>query len=363
MVPLAITGLGMVCSIGDAVEGACAAARAGIVRTSPLRSFRTLDADGGDDLEPILVHAMTGRTEGFHFTGLWTCIAHACIGDLTRNALLLSGDRRFLERMGVIVIVPVLDPDRYLLENAPGPEALLEEFARPLLGVAGLPIEDANIRVLCGGEGDVAQAVQMAGSAIERAEWDRAIVLAVDSLCDLHSVEWLASQGRLKGPAVPAGLMPGEASAAFLLESEQAASTRGAAPVGWLNSSFLAKSATDVASAQEVGQSLATLGDECLKGAGLDGDVVANCNGENWRAMALAAALLQLKIKGYEARRCVFPAESIGDVGVASGTVGVCVATRALARGYASGSNQLVLALSNGGGLGALLVSHQQVQR
>lgn len=84
------------------------------------------------------------------------------------------------------------------------------------------------------------------------------------------------------------------------------------------------------------------------------GDFVSDINGENWRARELGNARVRLADSLDASMRLLIPATSVGDTGAASGALSLCVAARAIVRGYARTEQVLVAASSERGHVGAL---------
>jgi len=85
-----------------------------------------------------------------------------------------------------------------------------------------------------------------------------------------------------------------------------------------------------------------------------NGDLISDCNGEEWRAQELGSARMRLGNELGNATRFLFPGSSMGDVGAASAALGICLGVRALQRGYARGDQSLVIASSDYGAVGAV---------
>src|SRR5690349_1736490 len=111
---LAVTGLGMVSSIGHGVVQACAALRAGIIRARPLPYFEVLDEET-QELVPVTAHPVHGFTDGFGPVGRWLRLAKGCVDDLmAQEATPAAADESYWGRTGLIWVGPVLDHARFL---------------------------------------------------------------------------------------------------------------------------------------------------------------------------------------------------------------------------------------------------------
>src|SRR5262249_32352749 len=160
-------------------------------------------------------------------------------------------------------------------------------------------------------------------------------------------------RSRLKAGENPAGLAPGEAGACFLVESEESARRRNAkaaamivgAAVGEERAHFLSD---EVSTGVGLGGVIAALVPESSPFAG---DVIADLNGEEWRARELACARLRAPNR-IDNARFLYPAASLGETGAASGAAAVCLATRAFVRSYDRAGQALVLMSSEHGHLG-----------
>lgn len=86
------------------------------------------------------------------------------------------------------------------------------------------------------------------------------------------------------------------------------------------------------------------------------GDFYADLNGEEWRAYELGSARLRLSKQLGTQTRLLFPCNSLGEVGCASGAVAICCAMRSLERGYSHGGVVLVTSSSDHGDVGAICV-------
>ncbi|NVI97401.1 hypothetical protein HV824_04610 [Myxococcus sp. AM009] len=79
-------------------------------------------------------------------------------------------------------------------------------------------------------------------------------------------------------------------------------------------------------------------------------------NGEEWRAKEWGHARVRLSSRLDGVAKWIVPGTSVGDVGAASGLVGLCVAVRSLTRRYATGPQVLVVSSSEWGDAGAVLL-------
>ncbi|RYZ17848.1 MAG: hypothetical protein EOO70_00775 [Myxococcaceae bacterium] len=362
---LVITSLGMVSSVGRDVVMACAAIRAGIACAQPLTYFEALD-EASQEMEPVTGHPIRGLTEGFTLIGRWLLLARACVADLIHQGALPDATHAsFWHATGIRVVTPYHGDERFGVEAsdaAPSREPIRRAYLQPLLEALRLPIDERNADLLCQGPSGAIQSIHEASGWMEARGLERMLVIAADSYCDPLTLEWLAGYRRLKAPENPQGLMPGEAGACFLLES--AASARRRSPSMCFaiasaairveqNHFFSRKPNTGIALAEALEETLAG----AMPRAPFAGCMVSDLNGENWRANEWGYARIRLAQWFAEGPSLMLPAVSLGDTGAASGAGSVCVAARALARGYARGAQILVVSSSERGHVGAMCLS------
>lgn len=352
---VAITSLGMITSVGWDAVTACASLRASIRRPAEIEYLGGLD----DDAEPIPVigYPVEGFTDGFFLPGRWLRLAKHSIDDLICYSQ-LSGAAitGFWEQTGLLLVLPNLDEDRFHLEDSTSGERIKQEYATRVRSMCALPIPVSQIDVIASGQVGVAAAVQSALKRIETGVTKRIVVLAVDSYLDQGSLEWLGQKNRLKVADVSTGLIPGEAGACFLLENMDEAARRKAKVQALVTSASASLESRDNPAGNGARLDDYTKCARATSGAGspFQGDIYADCNGEPWRAAAYGSLRVNLSDCIASASRTVFPSESLGETGAASGAIAVCMAVRSFVRGYARGGQALIVSLSERGMAGAI---------
>lgn len=357
---LAVTGMGMITSVGRDTATACASIRAGITRPQEIPSFPLLDEDTCEELA-LVGHPIESFSEGFAALGVWLRLGLACLDQLA-EAPDLPGpeDAKFWGRTGLLVVTPALLAERFGPEAA-DPTGLERSYLDRLIGQSRRPFaRDFSAVVPAGHTGAIAALIE-ARKLLASRELDRVIILGADSFLDDLTLDHLAEANRLKTPANPAGFAPGEAAACLLLEDLSAATRRGATVRALVSAARLADEERTLASGLlSRGEALARALDGCLADDGEVGlfadDLVADLNGEAWRAQELATALVRVR-RSWGAPRSVYPAASVGETGAASGPLSLCVGVRAIERGYSRGSRVLVTTSSEDGQVGAALLS------
>jgi 3-oxoacyl-[acyl-carrier-protein] synthase-1 len=362
---LAVTGLGLVCSVGHDVATACAAIRAGICRPRPV-GIAGMDDSGPEPL-PIVGHPVHPLTDGFQFVGRWLRLAELSLRDLGSDPGVLEADPAFWARTLLMLVVPEAD-DRVYTEEPIDDAFLLRRYAQPLLRRLRIPAAPGAIQILRGDRCGALVAAEKALGGDSAGARDksalRVLVVAVDSWVEEGSLRWLATRHRLKDPDHPAGLMPGEAAACFLLETEAAAQARGRKPLATLVS---ARSAVDPEldeSGRSNGRALAGLlrraTEDLATGKPYRGTVITDLNGEDLAAHDYGAAWALLGDVWSPEVALSAPAASIGDTGAASAAVAICIAVRSLVRDYARGPATLVASRSDRGRVAVATLSRSE---
>lgn len=209
------------------------------------------------------------------------------------------------------------------------------------------------------GHAAVALAVEGAMTAMRGMNEALTVVVGVDSFIRPETFVWLESQ-RLFGPRARTGIIPGEAAGSFVLAPTRLRQRLGLpcvariSGVGTARERLLADSDTG-----SMGEGMTHALRKALAGqalpAGAADDLYADINGERYRseewgfvAMRLPAAFRSLEYSS--------PSECWGDVGAATGALGVVLAARAWARRYARGPRALVMTGSRNGDRGVIFL-------
>ncbi|HYO53515.1 hypothetical protein [Archangium sp.] len=352
---LAITGLGLVSTIGNDVVSACASLRAGITRPAPL-DFQVASSEDLS-VEAVMGHPMVGVTDGFTGLGLYVHLASLALQDLLAYGRLDARDVRFWRDTALFVgTSPVRDEEQEDFQ-----QLLDEHLCAELVRRAGLDIPPENRRRIALGHASVLSAANEAAEAVARGRVRRALVLGVDSLVGEDELLWLASLRRLKTPEHAVGLMPGEAAAAILLESETEARLRQATPAGLLTAVTTGAGESELGSRARIAQQglhLSRVIEETASRATRIHAVYGDLNGEEARAREWGMALVRLsQMTQYRGAREYWPATCMGDTGAASGAIAMALACRNFIRNPASGDTALIWSRADSGVVASALVS------
>ncbi|MFE8605120.1 hypothetical protein [Archangium violaceum] len=346
----------MVSSLGHGAVASCAASRAGILRISMLEECSVWDSESGRS-EPARGHTVPWVAGGFVDLGKRVALAAKALGELNplksladsaRSAFYLatSNDfhRQLLEQQGLL-------PAEYADRRAGYTQQLLPTLFKAV-GLKSPPrLQDVRF-----GEAGFIQILQEATRQLESGTVDRCIIGGVDSFVEPQVTWALNSLRLLKTPSNPVGVLPGEAAAFAVLEPLSAAARRGAHIEALLEAPTLQAEPFHRRSGKPpLGRALtqcilATL--ETLEDRGAHtGLMIGALNGDAYRAQDWGYALVQFRrLQGLPEW---YPAASFGELGAASGPVGLCMAIRGFARGYCKTDNVLVWTLGDDGSRGS----------
>jgi 3-oxoacyl-[acyl-carrier-protein] synthase-1 len=361
-----ITGIGLVSSLGLDASTSLAAARAGLSKSTTLR---TVNAAREDFLagSPVAGHSMACRLgDGFVGRPKALIIGRAALADL-----LASVPVDTLGRVGLYVVLS----DYFLIDGTRGDDSLAIE-PRPdesfgtiwrrntsgfveELSAAGPLSSAVKRRVYYGGHAGVGQAVLDAQADLATRTVDAGVIGAIDSCVEPRILRAAAHAALLKTEAEATGFSPGEGAAFFLLQREADSAHRSLRvaieAVGMAqdeNHWFTELPPTGAGLAAAIEQCLGSLGGEAHAEIGV---VVSDLNGEERRALEWGYCLVRLQPRrplGHA--RVWLPAMSFGETGCAAGPIAVCTAVRGFGRGYA-GTERIAVVLSSESGHKAAL--------
>jgi 3-oxoacyl-[acyl-carrier-protein] synthase I len=377
---IAFTGCSLVCSLGLDAATACAALRAGIVRPTMIDTFPvgTLDDFGG-----ATVHAAPVVAHGFEGHARLLRLLHAAFENLmarqpdapwrsARTSFYLSLPHPDREHTG-FELIP--DEDLRRQEVARWEEAQATRQAHGDWGKRATSlIEQAAVLADWGqpvhlraysmtGNTGVAELIDAASQDLNGGAVELAVIGGVDSWIDTPSLRWLERRGRLKSPAMPVGLAPGEAAGFLLMETAPRAQSRSAEILAVLRATVLDhEENAHLAGKMGLGEALARVLAATAPLAAWSPDappwLVVDQNGERYRAREWGCALTRL-VEAHPAFQdpvLWYPVTSVGDTGAATGAVQTCVALQAFCRRYAPARQVVLLAGADAGQRSATLL-------
>jgi 3-oxoacyl-[acyl-carrier-protein] synthase-1 len=251
-----------------------------------------------------------------------------------------------------------------LPESRPGfseaDAAAIAEVTRAFCVRRGLGGEGASIEIAGRGHAGAIRAVELAVQRCGPSDRTVTLVVGADSYVHPDAFTWLERERRFARAGARSGLTPGEGAGCLVLvpprlrarlRLPRLARVRGA------HTAVEPQGRTSEQGSSGVGMSRAVAG--ALDGLSLPREgadlVYVDINGERYRSEEWGMVTLRLP----EARKTLdyeVPSACWGDVGAAFGALGGVLAVHAFARGYAAGPRALVVAGSDSGLRGALLM-------
>jgi len=349
----------MMTSVGHDVITACASIRAGIVRPSEVLHCPVMDEDT-HETEPLIGHPISNITDGFSSVGRWATMGHYAIKDLINYAKIPDrNEAGFWQKTAFVFVTSSLDAARFEFEDIINPENAKHVYVEPVIAQIGLPVLPENCLIVSEDNVGIISACIAAQKLLENPAVDRVVLLVADSCLDAYSLVWLRGMGQLKTPTNPVGLMPGEASAAIMLESQDAIQRRGAYPIAKINAYNTKVEANNIFSeTPNSGEAMSNSMQETLSRFNRDepfeGTIYIDLNGECWRAREYGAAQVRVSSLLGSGVSEVIPSIVLGDIGVVNAACSLCIMIEAKKRGYSINDNALILASSASGTVGSL---------
>lgn len=342
---------------------ACSAFRAGLDRMRGARDFHYFAGEENQRLE-LRVAALPVATFGFSGVGRLVAIACETFQDLRER---LAPGALTRETPLFLALPDPLDlgiPVSAELER--DEERRLESLCRRVLSLTfenlGWPWPGGTWQAISGGHTAFARALHTAGVYLAGRPGGRCVVAALDSLLDPQCLEPLLLQRRLKTEDNPVGLTPGEAGVALLLRAADRLPAAGLRSRALIRGVSLTAPLSD--DTPPHGRALASCVRALLPAQELEREPhwVSDHTGEEERAMEWGnlQVLLQGEPPHWGTFDAWFPAMGFGDTGAASGGVGLCLAARALERGYAPARSTIILSSAGDGGRSAILLTSSE---
>jgi 3-oxoacyl-[acyl-carrier-protein] synthase-1 len=328
--PIVLTGIGALTAVGAGIRQTAASVRADLAgftqdeayfpdppevlveEPQPLRCARALDVESGDEAAVTLAERVLA-------------LAIGAVRDLVQEAHMA---RRELEEAAIVLCLPAARKNAAPLDGA----RLAAELARRL----SLRPRQTSIAIADGGVSTM-RAITWARACIAAGDAPRVLVVAADSFLPIEVLDALDGAERLRSERNVDGLIPGEAGAALLLETEGTARVRRVAPiaavdaVGWgrePNPIGAAANPTGAGLCQAIRQVAAESPGAPFTWALSDMNGESQCSYEWGLARSRLGALIVEPELWH-------PADTMGDVGAAAGAILCSLAAVAFMRGYA----------------------------
>jgi 3-oxoacyl-[acyl-carrier-protein] synthase-1 len=233
-----------------------------------------------------------------------------------------------------------------------------DDFSTQLCARAGLKLDDAASRTFAAGRAAFLIALESALEALGADPARPILVGAVDTFLDLSLLATLSAEGRVLGPQVMDGFIPGE-GAAFLLLGAADQPAPGALVIRGAASSLDPghRYGTEPARGEGLAQALEVLRERASAPLTPIGSTFAGFNGENFDAKLWGVAQLRHKDFFDPAMTLEHPASCFGDTGAATGAILTVLAATALAAQHRQGP-ALVWAASDHAERGCAIVAN-----
>ncbi len=337
---LELVGMGAQTPLGLEPRAVAAAVRAGLSRFEE-RDWLRRRSDGEPTLVSLVETFDPRWTARDRMRRLGIAAAAQALAPLQERA---AGEGSRVAPIPLALSVPPLRPGAV--------EGDAVALAGEIAGGLPVPVDRGLSGIFASGQDGALAALSYAAGLLAHRRAEACLVGGVDSLRDQELLDWLEGLGRLKGGEAPTGLIPGE-GAAFLLVCTEAFRRRARL------TAFCR-----VTPPVRTGEPSPWYGGQPCTGAGLTAalqgaleaglgrderaDVTwCDLNGEAWRADEWSYAYLRTSDRHGEPLRLRHPADSLGDLGSATGAMLVLLAALDLAHPRTDAAAALVFAASD----------------
>jgi 3-oxoacyl-[acyl-carrier-protein] synthase-1 len=340
--PVAILGCGMMTGVGLTAEASCAAIRCAIDNFQETR-FRDRSGEWIMGCEVPLAQPWRGETKLLR-------MAAGAIAEC------LEGNRQ---------IVPESTPLLLCLAEAQRPGRMVSDdgrFFRELEDELHVRFHEQS-RVIPRGHVSAAVAVRRARSLLNELNLTHVIVAATDSLLAGSTLGYYEEKERLLTSTNSDGFIPGEAAAAFVIQSVQRQQEGQLICCGL---GFGVEKAhidsEDPLRADGLTQAI----EEALRDAGYDESIldfkIFDASGEQYRFKEASLAFGRIDRSKRTELDVSHPADCVGEVGAAIGPVMIAVLKAGCAKGYAKGSHILMHLGDDDGKRSCMIFSWQKAE-
>ena len=245
-----------------------------------------------------------------------------------------------------------------LPELSPESAPWIETLAERLFERVGLELDTAASRIFPLGRAAAFVALEQALCAMS-ADPERPILVGgVDTYLDLRLLATLGAEGRIHGPRVMDGFVPGEGAAFLWLQatsnSPHVAGTRIEAAASATDPGH--RYGSEPARGEGLAEAVEALRNQVPTSSGPVATIFAGLNGESFEAKSWGVARLRHKDFFTPQASLEHPADCFGDTGAASGALFTAMADAALSKGHRSGP-ALIWAASDHGSCGCALIT------
>lgn len=344
---LDVVALGARTPVGVTAEGSAAAVRAGISRCA---EYPFADAQG----EPVVIASdglLDPKLEGRERILL---LLESALDEVEAK---LGPDALQRSRLRVLLSCPEARPG-FSEEDADWLVSAVEARYRGKRAVAHVALAG------CGHAGAL-RAVEQALRECADGRDDLFLIAGAESYLHTETFLWLEQVRRFAQPGIRGGFTPGEGAGCLALMRAGPRRRLGLPLLAVVRRAYTAREhQLRESNTGSFGIGLTQAVEGAITGLelpreGVD-DLYTDINGERYRSEEWGFVVLRTpsvwRSTGYKA-----PSRCWGDVGAASGVLGGVLAVRAFARGYARGPRAMVIAGSDGGLRGAMLLQEPRI--
>lgn len=339
---ICITAVGMATSVGLNADESCASIRAGINRFNQPDNYFFPEPDIFGDIEPVQCAPLSiidiMEVEG---STRWKKLAMIALQDLFQSNRI---EKKHFSKTGLLLALPSLSRDDV-------EETDIHNFLPDLLSEMGIPNFAIERTYPIGNSGGYVAMKEGISLIKENQKIDKCIIGGVDCLIDYNALKWLDANRRLKSNRNRDGFIPGEAACFLIIETMESAKRE--------NGKMLAL----IESVENAWEKNGIFADNPNNAEGLTNAimktiennkksiewVICDLNGESFRAKEWGIVFTRLGSVFRSLSHIYHSADSIGDVGAASGPVNVTLAVKAFERGYAPADRVLLWGSSDAG--------------
>jgi len=214
----------------------------------------------------------------------------------------------------------------------------IDEFSKHLCTRAGLTLDESSSQIFPHGRASTLLALESALSALDNGSSQSLVVGGVDSLFDLRLLATLGAEGRVLGPRVMDGFIPGEGAAFLLLKSAQESEPDGAVIQSAASTTDTGhRYGAEPARGEGLAEALQLLRGRLPSPIVPVASTFAGFNGENFDAKLWGVAQLRHKDLFATKMTLEHPASCFGDTGAATGAILAVVAVAALSAQHRQG--------------------------
>lgn len=370
---LAVTGLGMVSSIGNNILTSATSMKAGIIRISALQNLQVLDVET-DEVEQATGQSISGLTDGFSGLGRLVRLGVAGLDDLVTNSQIndwskigffinLSSGFILKECENAEIAESGISKDEMEQVTVPYDLDLRTQIYQTwlipsILKLTKISIDPANQYIFFGDNSGIIHLIQKALDDLRSGKLEKCVIGGIDSLVEKEFLDSFNYFKMLKTPSRASGIIPGECAAFVCVEGESEAiiSNRNIEAIiecpserSESSNRFSPEPALGVSLSEAITASLNKLGDK-----GMQTElIIGNLNGDPYRATDWGCALIRLRVDfPWMDFKEWHPSLSFGEIGSATGPAAICMALR----GFKCTNNILVWLANETGTRGSFYI-------